>query len=236
MFGRLFLRSAMGSLFSVIYNPTIMRSCTRHVLSVFAISLLLLAGVSPAKGQFGVAGGLNFESAGDIEATDGSATLDNSTGYHVGLVYELGLGPVDIRPGVYYRRVGEYDLSNIDTQLANARYTVSAWEVPVDVKLTVLPTPLISPYIVGGPKATFPRGEDEFDDAVEDISYTFNVGVGADISLPGAPLRLQPELRYEFGATGFIDDDRDVEVGGVTFRPQDSPRFSTIALRLHILF
>jgi hypothetical protein len=225
-------------LFSVIYNPTIMHSYTRHVLFAFATSVALLAGVAPAQAQLGLAGGLNFESADDIEATNGSATLDNSTGYHVGLVYELGLGPIDIRPGVYYRRVGEYDLSNIDAQLANARYSVSAWEVPVDLKLTVLPTPLVSPYITGGPKATFPRGEDEFDDAVEDISYTFNVGVGAEVSLPGSSLRLQPELRYEFGATGFIDDDKEVEVGdtNVQFQPRDSPRFSTIALRLHVLF
>lgn len=228
----------MRSLFSVIYNPTIMHSYTRHVLFAFATSVALLAGVAPAQAQLGLAGGLNFESADDIEATNGSATLDNSTGYHVGLVYELGLGPIDIRPGVYYRRVGEYDLSNIDAQLANARYSVSAWEVPVDLKLTVLPTPLVSPYITGGPKATFPRGEDEFDDAVEDISYTFNVGVGAEVSLPGSSLRLQPELRYEFGATGFIDDDKEVEVGdtNVQFQPRDSPRFSTIALRLHVLF
>jgi len=221
-----------------IHPPTTMRTHTRHLLSVFAISVALLAGASPAQAQFGVAGGLNFESADDIKATSGSATLDNSTGYHVGLVYEFSLGPVGLRPGVYYRRVGDFSFSNTSSPLDGTRYSVSAWEVPVDLKVTVLPTPLVSPYIVGGPKATFPRGEDEFDDAVKDVSYTFNVGVGANISLPATSLQLQPELRYEFGASGFIEEDKEVSLGdnNVNFEPQDSPQFSTLALRLHILF
>lgn len=215
-----------------------MRTHTRHLLSVFALSVCFLAGAAPAQGQFGVAGGLNFESTDDIEATNGSATLDNSTGYHVGLVYEFSLGPIGLRPGVYYRRVGDFSFSNTSGPLDDTRYSVSAWEVPVDLKVTVLPTPLVSPYITGGPKATFPRGEDEFDDAVKDISYTFNIGIGANISLPATSLQLQPELRYEFGASGFIEEDKEVSLGdnNVNFEPQDSPRFSTLALRLHILF
>lgn len=208
----------------------------RSLLAVFAVGLLVGIGTSPAFGQFGVAGGLNFESAGDIQATNSSATLDNSTGYHVGLVYEFTIGPVGIRPGAFYRRVGTFEVSGLS--LEDPRYTVSAWEVPVDVRYTFLPTPLISPYVVGGPKATFPRGEGDFDVALNDVAYTLNVGVGANISLPGLSWRLQPELRYEFGASGFIDEESEVELGdqNVTFDPQDSPRFSNIALRLHLIF
>lgn len=208
----------------------------RSLLAVFVVSLLVGAGASPAFGQLGVAGGLNFESAGDIQATNSSATLDNSTGYHVGLVYELSIGPVGIRPGALYRRVGTVEVSGLS--LDDPRYTVSAWEVPVDVRFTILPTPLISPYILGGPKATFPRAEGDFDAAMEDVAYTLNVGVGANISLPGLSWKIQPELRYEFGAGSFIDDESQVTLGDqeASFDPQDSPRFSNIALRLHVLF
>jgi hypothetical protein len=211
---------------------------TRFVLSCLFAALLCVGVSAPAQAQFGAAGGLNFESTDDIEATNGSATLDNSTGYHLGLVYELSLGPLNVRPGFFYRRVGDFELSNVSGQLQDARYTVSAWEVPVDVRLGVLATPVVSPYVLAGPKATIPRGEDEFDDAMEDLSYTLNVGVGAQLSLPGSSLRLQPELRYEFGATGFIDEDTEIEVGDqdVTFSPQESPKFSTFALRLNVLF
>ena len=47
-----------------------------------ALLVLLLLGLSaaPAQAQLGVGGGLNFESAGDIEtSTTDNATLDNST-------------------------------------------------------------------------------------------------------------------------------------------------------------
>lgn len=212
------------------------RNRTRALALIVFIGLVGSAG-APAQAQLGVAGGLNFESTSDIEAADGSATADNSTGYHVGLVYELSLGPLGLRPGVYYRRVGDFDLSQVDPQLSST-YAVSAWEVPLDLRYTVLPTPVISPYLAAGPKATFPRGEGDFGNALKDVSYTLNVGVGAEISLPGTSLRLQPELRYEFGATGLVEEGQTVEIGdnNVRFTPEESPRFSNVALRLHLFF
>ena len=188
----------------------------------------------PAQAQLGVAGGLNFESAGDIETNSTGATLDNSTGYHIGLVYELGLGPATLRPGFFYRRVGTFEFSTDALPQGENRFDVSAWQVPVDLRFTVLPTPLVSPYILAGPMATFVRGEDDFDDATEEISYSLNVGVGANISLPVVSLKIQPELRYEFGASKFIKDD--FEIGGTEFQPQDSPRFSALGVRLNVLF
>ena len=211
----------------------------RFALSSIVAALLLVGTAVPAQAQLGVAGGLNFESADDIKASGNTrANLENSTGYHLGLVYELGLGPLNVRPGFFYRKVGAFDFSEIRSDLSDPKYTVSAWEVPLDLRLTLLSAPLISPYILGGPKATIPRGEDEFDNAVEDLSYTFNVGVGAQISLPGSSMRLQPELRYEFGATKFIKEGKTVQLGDnqFSFTPEESPRFSTFAVRLNILF
>jgi len=91
-----------------------------------------LSTASPAQAQIGVAAGLNFESAGDIDTdTQENTTLDNSTGYHVGIVYDLGLGPVSIRPGFFYRKVGQtYEFPN---SIEEANAEVSAWEVPVDL-------------------------------------------------------------------------------------------------------
>lgn len=202
--------------------------------SLFA--LLLLAGTAvPAQAQLGVAGGLNFESADDIEtSTTNNATLDNSTGYHLGLVYELGLGPATLRPGFFYRRVGTFEFSRDALPQGENRFDVSAWQVPVDLRFTVLPTPLVSPYVLAGPMATFPRGEGDFDDATEEISYSLNVGIGANISLPASSLKIQPELRYEFGASKFIKDD--FEIGGTEFTPQDAPRFSAFGLRVNVIF
>ncbi len=204
--------------------------------------LILFGTALPAQAQLGVAGGLNFESIDDIQTgqNNAQANFESSTGYHVGLVYEFSLGPVNVRPGFLYRRVGEFDLSEIPGDLEKARYTVSAWEVPLDLRISLFPTPILSPYILGGPKATIPRGEDDFDKSVKDLSYTLNVGIGAQISVPATSLRIQPELRYEFGATGFIEEKR-VELPGenegtVSFTPQDSPSFSAFSARLNVLF
>ena len=180
--------------------------------------------------QLGVSAGLNFDSVGDIETTTNTsqnATLDNSTGYHVGAVYELGLGPVNIRPGLFYRKLGQtYEFPDNSADVA-------AWEVPVDVRGTLLPTPLISPYILGGPKASFLRSDlDELDSELEDVSYSFVIGLGANISL-GPLFTLQPELRYDFGATDYVDDS--IEIGNTEFNQQD-PTLSAFALRLNLIF
>lgn len=210
-------------------------SRTSLALSTLLALVLALGTAAPAQAQIGVAGGLNFESAGDIETTtNNNATLDNSTGYHIGLVYELGLGPATIRPGFFYRRVGTFEFSTSALPQGENRFDVSAWQVPVDLRFTVLPTPLVSPYVLAGPMATFPRGEGDFEDATEEISYSLNVGVGANISLPATSLKIQPELRYEFGATKFIKED--FEIGDTQFTPQDSPSFSAFGLRVNVIF
>jgi hypothetical protein len=201
-------------------------------------AFLLILGTAPAQAQFGITGGLNFESTDDIRnSAGGEAAFDNSTGYHLGVVYNLGIGPVDIRPGFLYRRVGTYELRDIPTEAGNAldgSFDVTAYEVPVDLRFTVLPTPVVSPYLLAGPQFTFVNGEDDFDDATEDLSFSLNVGAGTDITLPGLPITLQPELRYEFGATTFVKDD--FEIGDVDFEPQDEPRFSAFSVRLTVLF
>ncbi len=195
-------------------------------------ALLLILGTAPAQAQFGITGGLNFESTDDIRnSAGGEAAFNNSTGYHLGVVYNLGIGPVDIRPGFLYRRVGTYELRG---NALDGSFDVTAYEVPVDLRFTVLPTPVVSPYLLAGPQFTFVNGEDDFDDATEDLSFSLNVGAGTDITLPGLPITLQPELRYEFGATKFIKDD--FEIGGQDFSPEDSPRFSAFSVRLTVLF
>lgn len=199
------------------------------VTIVFAL-VLMGRSISPAQAQLGIAAGLGFDSLSDIETTTDvseNATVDNATGYHLGVVYELGLGPVNLRPGLLYRKVGSYEFPNSTSD-------VTAWEVPVDVRISVLPVPLINPYLVGGPNAVFPRADvSEFDDELEDVSYTFNIGAGANISLPGVGLTLQPEVRYEFGATDYVNDE--FEFGGTTFSPSNR-KFSAFALRLHAIF
>lgn len=197
------------------------------ILLVVLLGLLTTAG--PTRAQVGVAAGLDFEALSDIETTTNAsenATVENAVGYHAGIVYDLGLGPVNLRPGLLYRKIGTYDLPESQSD-------VSSWEVPVDIRVTLVPTPLLSVYVLGGPKAVFPRADDNLDSALEDVSYVFDIGAGADLSVPGAGLTLQPELRYEFGATDYIEDE--FQIGDTTFKPSDRT-FSAFALRLNVIF
>ncbi|WP_103019980.1 outer membrane beta-barrel protein [Salinibacter altiplanensis] len=198
--------------------------------ALFALLLLGLT-VSPAQAQFGIAAGANFDSVDDIQ--DAENVQNTSTGYHIGAVYDLSLGPVSLRPGLFYRKIGSYDFSDVSGSDVGD-LDVTAFEVPVDVRVTVFPFPFVRPYVMGGPNAFLPQSsEDDFDDNFEDVSFTFNIGVGADVSLPGVGVTLQPEFRYEFGASDYIDDA--FEVGGKDFSPSDQT-LSAYALRLNVLF
>ena len=213
-----------------------MHSTTKRVSSSVLLALLLLGMTGPpAQAQLGVTAGLNFDSVDDIETTTNASqneTLDNATGYHFGVVYKLGLGPVSVKPGLLYRKVGSYDFSGVPDVDLN-EVDVTAFEVPVDVEVTLFPFPLVSPYVLGGPNLFLPRSDsDAFDDGLEDVSFNFNVGVGADVSIPGVGITLKPELRYEFGATDYVDD---FSVGETEFNPTDR-KLSAFALRLNVLF
>lgn len=192
----------------------------RVVISAFISVFLVGMTVTPAHGQFGVAAGLNFESAEDIDTGSGNATFENSTGYHLGIVYDASTGPLKFRPGVLYRKVGEYEFPT-------SRVDVERFEVPLDVKL-VLPVPFVNPYLLGGPMVVFPRVDGEFGDDFKDTTYSLNVGIGAEISL-GSGSSLQPEIRYEYGLSDYTEDDFLVDT-------EDSPRFQGVALRLHATF
>jgi len=202
----------------------------KRAISSALVALALVVGTAvPARAQLGASAGLGFDALSDIETTTNAsenATLENATGYHLGLVYDLGLGAFNLRPGLFFRKVGTYEFPN-------SRSDVTTWEIPVDLRVTLLPTPLLSAYVLGGPKAVFPQGEDEFDDALEEVSYVFDVGIGADVSVPGAGLTLQPELRYEFGATDYVEDD--FTIGDTEFEPSDRT-LSAFALRLNVIF
>lgn len=208
---------------------------TRAFFSTLLVVVLLGAAALPAQAQLGITGGFNFASLDDIETTtNNNGTLENASGYHIGVVYELELGQLAFRPGVRYRRIGEVTFSDQALPGGERQSEISAWEVPVDIRLSILPIPLLNPYVLAGPLATFPRGEDQdFDDAMEEVSYSLNVGAGANISL-GSRLTLQPELSYEFGATRVFEDE--FEIGDATFNPREGPAFDAFSLRLHVLF
>lgn len=207
-------------------------SLTTCLLALFF--LIAAAFPTTGKAQFGLSAGLNFNQLDEIETETIQADLRNTTGYHFGIFYDLALGPVALRPGIMYRHIGDYRIANIDLPDQILEYDLNVIDVPIDLRLRLLPQSPVSPYLLAGPVISFPQAEDEFDDGVEDVGLSADIGAGLSIEIPSAAITLMPELRYEIGTTPFIQDE--FEVGDATIRPQDSPRLNSFVLRLNVRF
>lgn len=195
------------------------------------LALLLLA--VPARAQIGFGGGLNFNSSDDLEFADVEATYESSTGYHIGVFYDFAVGPLGIRPGIFYRDLGAYEFDLTDFGGGNESFDLSMIEIPVDLRYRMV-LPVVKPYLLAGPVIGIPQSEGEFDDDLEDFTFTANVGVGVEISPPAMSLKIMPEIRYAFGVSSFVSED--VEVLGETFTADDSPSASALMLRLNVAF
>lgn len=192
-----------------------------------ALAFVLIS-AAPAQAQLGIGAGLNFNDLDDIDTSSGSATFDESTGYHFGLFFNAGSGPVSLRPGVFYHQIGSYDFPD------GEELDLSAIEVPIDILLDFAPGSPASVYLLGGPVVTFPSsGEGDFAEAFQDISLSADIGAGIALRLPGDGLTLMPELRYSTGLTDYWSDD--FSVGEVTVSPTER-RMSRWMIRLNVIF
>ncbi len=201
--------------------------------------LLVLALASrPAQAQLGIGGGFNYDQLEDLRASSVEATFENATGYHIGVFYDLSLGPFALRPGAFYRRIGAYAFhvpagSNLPG-VATEEFDVNLVEIPIDVRFRFFALPFIKPYVLAGPVITIPQAEGELSDGMEEAHMTADVGAGLEVQLPGLGLVLMPELRYGVGATRFFRDE--FEIGGTTISPQEDPRLDSVMLRLNVRF
>ena len=152
--------------------------------------------------QFGVLGGVNFASLSDATTAAGDASLDGSTGFHIGAFAELGVGPLGVRPAVMFVKAGAIEEPGADD------FETSYIAVPVDLRYSPLPTPFVKPYVLVGPEARLPLGEvaDLSGGNTRDIAFAVNVGVGANLGAIIGP-KFFGEIRYAFDVTGFVEDN-----------------------------
>lgn len=207
---------------------------TRLGLIALLTTFFLAFAATPSSAQVGVGAGLNFSSLGDATELDGGqeGVLDRSTGFHVGGFYNLNVGPIGLRPGAYFRQVGTYELP--DSEDVFQSFDVNLIEFPIDAQLRVFTLPLVQPYILAGPVFSIPFGEGDFGDATEDVLVSADIGVGAEISVPGVQLTLTPELRYGVGGTQFLEDQ--FEIGDRQFAGSEADALTSVVVRLGVMF
>ena len=207
-----------------------MKSTLFRTLPVAALFFVAaLAGAPDAQAQLGIAAGANFNNYSDIDTGNAQATFENATGYHAGLFYDAGFGPLGLRIGAYYMDAGsiEFEENRPDFQSVD----VTIFEFPVDLRYTILPTPIVSPYVLAGPTFRLVNTDDEVEDfTTEDFSVAANAGVGVEVSLPGSGLSLYPEVRYAFGINDIAKDF------GFQGAEEEGTRLSMIMLRLGVKF
>jgi hypothetical protein len=186
--------------------------------------------LSMAQGM-GISAGANFNSLGDIESGDRTATLDNVTGWHVHLWFDLPLGPVAFRPGVRYMDAGKIfdpeETEGFATDFIDDE-VVTFLEVPLDVRLRMT-LPLVTPYVMAGPVLRFATDTNN-EDRLESFSLAAGAGVGLEVGLAG--LRFYPELKYTFGVTSFTEEE--YSIGDVIITPDEEQRLNAVMLSLGI--
>ncbi len=201
-------------------------------LGASLLTLLLLTAL-PAKAQLGAAVGLNYESFNDVDFGSRQAALESASGYHIGIFYDLAVGPVAIRPGVFYRSINNLEFKAADVLSGSRKVDINMVDVPIDLRFR-MSTPVVKPYLLAGPVFSFASTSDknEFADAIKDIGVAANIGVGVEVGLPGLSLRLFPEIRYGFGISRFMDEN--FEVGTTNFSAQDTQHINTLQVRLGV--
>lgn len=154
---------------------------------------LLSTTLLQAQFEFGVKGGLNYDSLGDVDYTDISATdlsAGSKTGYHIGAYGKIDLLLFYLRP--------EIQFTKINSGFAYKNIGLSKIEAPILLGYKIL-GPL---SVFAGPSFQYILNEDVEGTTFTDIEENFTVGlqIGTRISFG----RLGLGVRYE---RGFTDND-----------------------------
>ncbi|MDG1386487.1 MAG: outer membrane beta-barrel protein [Flavobacteriaceae bacterium] len=154
---------------------------------------LLSTTLLQAQFEFGVKGGLNYDSLGDVDYTDISATdlsAGSKTGYHIGAYGKIDLLLFYLRP--------EIQFTKINSGFADKNIGLSKIEAPILLGYKIL-GPL---SVFAGPSFQYILNEDLEGTTFTDIEENFTVGlqIGTRISFG----RLGLGVRYE---RGFTDND-----------------------------
>ena len=193
--------------------------------------LLWVAIPSATAQRFGFMIGLNYQELSDISFNDLSTRFESKDGWHVGVWMELNAGAIAIRPGIRYVDAGQlFDGINDTFPATRDNFKVSLLE-PFLLVSYGLTTPVVAPYLFGGPFVRFPSFTDKtISNDLAPASAALELGIGIKITMGG--IRLYPELAYHVGITNFIEDELVIDF--VSLTPSGSQRLNSIALRISL--
>jgi len=160
------------------------------ILSVF----LLAPAASAQLISVGIRGGVPFTNAfadiTEIPPPDYLRQFTGSKDYMIGAMLELHL-PLgfSVEGDALYHPLNLATEVNTGTAIYRNSDTFNSWEFPVLAKYRFLHTPLVKPFVEGGPS---------FRASSSAVNYLSNEGltIGGGVEIKLGRLRLEPELRY----------------------------------------
>ncbi len=184
----------------------------------YALVLISYVGYAQSDRGFGIKGGLNYGSSGDLESTINNTieNPDSDIGFHAGIFVKADLGPIYVRPELIYTQlnttysIGDFKLEKID--------------LPVLIGIDFI-GPL---HFFAGPSFQYILDSDLEEVSIGDVADDFSVGAQLGIGLNLG--RLGIDLRYERGF-----NDNEVEITGINANRIDTrPEQLILALSLSL--
>ncbi|MGB4705220.1 MAG: porin family protein [Candidatus Saccharicenans sp.] len=216
----------------------------KKTLSILLLFLLVTAFSIPASAgiTLGFKGGLNSSKIVFSPALDlsGQKYLQ---GYSFGAFLSLNLGPIGFQPEVLYSRRGLEAQTLLDPwnlgSLAQIKIMLDYIEIPLLVRLNVIPAGPVKLYLFGGPSYNFlqkARTKITYMDWSEeqDVKKDFKSsclaavgGVGLDIKIP-LLFKITADVRYHYGLGNILSENSTI--------PTDKARNTGFSLLLGIGF
>jgi len=221
------------------------RFSTIALLAATAFGLALLPGRAECQIRFGVAAGFNYTDIDNVDFGSTTAVYDSRQGYHIGVIADIPLGPVGIKPGIFYMNAGKIFKDGladfIDEAIPEAAqvqfnddFDVRYVTFPIDVRYRI-GLAVVQPYIFAGPEFRF-RTEtglvSEVSDNIKSFGVAGNFGAGVELSLMG--VKLLPEFRMAFDTSSIID--KSIRIGDFEFVADEAHQLRSVMLRLGVLF
>ncbi|HEY4195461.1 MAG TPA: porin family protein [Mucilaginibacter sp.] len=148
--------------------------------------------------NIGIKAGLNLSNQ-SINPS-GSVETKNLTGFHAGIIADIGLKDFSIQPGIFLTTKGEVTPQNLkqitgeDQGTYNAKEVLNYIEVPINLLYKIKVSPMVKIYIGGGPylaygisghgteAGAFPTYTVHFDnDGYKNPDYGVNFVAGAEL-------------------------------------------------------
>ncbi|WGK63918.1 outer membrane beta-barrel protein [Croceiramulus getboli] len=176
--------------------------------------------------EFGLKGGLNYGSTGDVEGLNdvpnpfSQNDADDKVGYHIGFYSKFKFAGLFLQPELYYTR--------LSSDYGNSSYNVNKLDLPVLAGINII-GPL---HVKAGPafqyilNNEFEDNNFEVEDPENSITVGYHLGVGVQLGRLGVDVRYEGAFSEntavgveDVGSAGFTVDNRPSQfLFGVTYR------------------